>query len=338
MNTRKYKGGDKMDNDFVIENLKSILNSRPIKYKFSVINNIDQSTTSIKYYEVIINNKDATVKKYNIDDDSCLEFKIMEISEGKFTIIIDSIFKCAPIQNYGKFILDSIKKFASDYGYYSVRIGVDVSSLNFHFDREIVLIDLYCLSILSSGESWYNRMGFYSEKNREQIIKNKLIINQPIKNVHDSTDSEGNHLITSLIDKKIKKYLRLSKIPECYRIMDSYENFNILYNFILEKINKTGNDTIEDVFKGLDKFIRINCDSIQKTCNENLDYSTMKNISCFIEFMFHLLELEYHKRDLDYIVPIYNAKSSRLTKRKNNSHKKTKKQVTFLGKKRNNTI
>ena len=118
-----------MDNDFVIQNLERILNSRPIKYEFSVINNIKISTTSIKYYEVIINNKHEDeydiLTNYNIDDDSCLQFKIMEIAEGKFTIIIDSIFKCAPIQNYGNFILDSIKEFASNYGYYSVRIGVD---------------------------------------------------------------------------------------------------------------------------------------------------------------------------------------------------------------------
>ena len=162
----------------------------------------------------------------------------------------------------------------------------------FNFDKEgnneVVFINLYCLTILSTGESWYNRMGFYSEINREQIIKNKLIINQPIKNVYYLTDSEGKNSIISLIDKKFKRYLGdPSRIPECYRIIDSNENFRRLYDFILQRTHKTGDDTIEDVFKEIYKYIRRNCDSIEKTCS--VDYSTIKNISCFIEFMFNFL-------------------------------------------------
>lgn len=162
--TKKYRGGKKIvfsaEPSNVISDLKDILNSRPIIYNFDINYNDSYKT----YYVSIENSNDFNLKEYNESEDHCLSFQIKEI-KGLKIIYIETIYKCAPIKNYGIFILDSIKEYAKNFGFYSVIIGSDASSLEFHLINvngrmKSLFINLSYLSILSTGESWYNRMGF----------------------------------------------------------------------------------------------------------------------------------------------------------------------------------
>ena len=68
-------------------------------------------------------------------------------------------------------------------------------------------------------------------------------------------------------------------IPICYKIINSYGEFKKLYNFILNITNKTGTNSIQEVFQEITNFIRTNCDSVNEICS--IDYFTLQKISCF---------------------------------------------------------
>lgn len=102
---KKYKGGyedERLNDNFIIDNFKEILNERPLKYEFDIkkikIFGQDEFAVFIKY-------KDEENEKYNYDNEYCVTFKIIN-SENNLTIFIDTIYKCAPISNYGNFILN----------------------------------------------------------------------------------------------------------------------------------------------------------------------------------------------------------------------------------------
>jgi hypothetical protein len=318
--TNKFRGGDNdllLDSNYIINNLKDTLNDKPLKYKFDI-------RVNKKNYEVFIYNEDTS--DYNPDEDPCLEIKFKKDING-VSIIVNLINKCAPIRNYGVFILNSLKEFAERFGYYSVIIGLDVSYLGFMFDNKPdIIIELAFLSILSTGESWYNKMGFYNPLNMEQIQDNKYKISLPIGELDDSIK------ITEFIDDTIKYYknkLRLKKLPICYQTINSYGTFRQLYNFILDITNKTDNDTIQNVFKELYAFIKNNCDTINKICS--VDYDTIQKISCFINFVYEFLDIKYERSLLEYITLNQKAGKKRNNKtrkyyikkiNKNNLHKK----------------
>jgi len=304
--TKKYKGGNNdllLDDNYIINNLKDVLNDKPLKYKFDI-------TRDEKNYDVFVYNEDT--KDYNPDGDPCLTIQFKTVPNG-VSIKVELLNKCIPIKNYGVFMLNSLKEFAEKFGYYSVIIGTDVSYLEFKFqDKNDVIIELAYLSILSTGESWYNRMGFYNSFNTEQIEDNKRKISFPIGELDDSIK------IIEFIDNEIKYYkqLRVKKLPICYQIISSYGNFRELYNFILDITRKTGTDTIQDVFKSLYKFIRDNCDTDSKKCN--VDHDTMQKISCFINFIYNFLDIKYESSLLVYVSLIQKSGKKPYNKTKTN--------------------
>ena len=155
--TKKYKGGEGYENlllfdKFIKNNLKNILNNRSEKYKFDIkIEKLNED----KYYNIFIENEDNITREYNPDNDSCLTITFNKTQEG-ISIKVDMIYKCAPINNYGNFILESIKEFATKYGYYSIIIDTDSSYLDLYFnidgEKRNITIKLYYLSILSTGK------------------------------------------------------------------------------------------------------------------------------------------------------------------------------------------
>ena len=316
--TKKYRGGEGyenllLDDNYIIDNLKNILNERPLKYKFDIKL---REKYGYSYYNIFIENEDNITREYNPDDEPCLSFKFYKSQEG-ISIYVNSINKCAPIKNYGNFILESIKEFATKYGYYSIIITSDGSNLEFNFDvdgkQETIFIDLPYLSILSTGESWYNRMGFYTAINKEQIEDNLKKISQDIGDIDDSIN------IINFINNKYDEYKnRENRIPVCYKLVNSYGKFRELYNFILNITKKTDTNSIQEVFQELSNYIKMNCNTITKTCS--IDYETMKKIDCFIQFVFLLLELKYKATGLIYYVP----RTSGGKKRKNTKAKKRK--------------
>jgi len=330
--TRNHNGGGNalMDDEFVINNLSFILNSRPIKYDFIVEN---YKTTiinpTIKYFQVVANDKNGSNSlNLSIFGGFCLIFSITEGPRG-FTIIIHNLEKCAPISNYGTFILNSLKEFASKYGYYSIKIETDVALLIFQCeDKKQIYIPLSELSILATGESWYNRMGFYAPTNKAEEDYNSFIFHKQIEdidNIPDLTDFiNTQHGINP--SPNIKKVLD----KECLKMIENYRTFKSIYGVILKITNKKGTDTIQSVFLELYKFIRKNCDEVNRICSVN--YTMMKEISCFIEFMFAFLNIQYSIHDLEYIVPSYNTSQKGKgigTKRKRKTNNKTKKQFLY---------
>lgn len=296
---KKKRGGNgemPLNDDSLIYNLKEILNERPLKYKFDIKK---QKSYGVDSFEVYIENNDKEISKYNVDNEFCVVFSIVHFPEG-FYIFINTIFKCAPISNYGIFILDSFKEFARKFGYYGILIGSDGSSLEFYVDnngvKEIIDINLAELSILSTGESWYNRMGFYTPINKEQIQDNLYKIG---KNIQD-LDNED---IIGFIDKTLSKYrgAREKYLPDCFKSINSYGKFHELYDFILNLTDKKGSDSIQEVFQEINNIIKNNCNSLTKICS--LDYETMKKIICFINFVYKLLDIKYNATSLVYIVP-----------------------------------
>jgi len=325
-----FKGGVNnqvlLNNDSVINGLTDILNGRPLKYKFDIKKRI--SFGNEEYYVFIQNNEGLDPIKYNSRDRPCLTFDFINGPRGG-SIFINMLTKCAPIKNYGNFILNCIKEFAERYSYYSILIGSDGSDLPFTFivngEEKEIYIDLAYLTILSTGESWYNKMGFYNELNREQIEENKYKISQNIGSIDD------NIRIIEKIDNKLQRFRgKEDRIPICYKMISSYGEFSKLYNFILGITDKTDTNSIQEVFQEITNIIKNNCDSVNETCN--IDYLTLQKISCFIEFVYELLNIKYKATSLEYIVPInnYNVKSGKSIKKKHKSNNKTRKQ--------NNTI
>lgn len=331
--TKKYRGGNTkylLDNDFVISNLKETLNERPFKYKFNIKKNISYGRPTL---EVYIENPDDITKNSNPDDDPCLSIILYNTKEGA-SIAINTLNKCIPINNYGNFMLNSVKEFAKKYGYYSVIITSDGSTLDFRFKDDngkinYIYIDLAILSILSIGESWYNKMGFYTPINREQIEDNTYKIRQDIGDIDEPSK------IINLIDQNLTPYkTRQDRTPVCFKMINSYGKFRELYNFILDLTKKTDTNSIQDVFKEIYNIIKNNCDTNTNTCR--IDYETMLKIDCFIMFMYNLLDIKYKATSLMYIVPTNNyivprnnynvksGKSRRIKKRKTKTSSRRK--------------
>lgn len=316
--TKKYKGGgdfdERLDENFIINNLSEILNERPIKYIFGVKK---EEHYGIVNFLVYIKNIDEEIEKYTAypHDDPCVAFTVKSLKED-FTIFINTINKCAPISNYGNFILDSFKKFATKFGYDSVIISVDASVLQLYLDdngsEKYLEINLAYLSILSTGESWYNRMGFYDPKNVEQKQDNLYKIRQNIQDIDDTVK------IIDLIDEVLKMYKgRANRIPECYKLVNSYGKFKELYNFILNLTAKTDTNSIQEVFKQIANIIKTKCNTTEKSCH--LDFQTMQKISCFINIVTILLDIEYKASVLTFKVT-HNGSSG--GKRKNKTKMK----------------
>lgn len=320
--TKRYKGGGendiRLDDNFIINNLSEILNERPIKYIFGVKK---EEHYGIVNFLVYIKNIDEEIEKYNLDDDPCVAFRIINLKEG-LSILINSINKCAPISNYGNFILNSFKEFAIKFDYYSVVITSDGSVLQFYLDddgiEKYLEIDLSYLSILSSGESWYNRMGFYTPVNVEQIQDNLYKIRQDIQDIDDSGK------IINLIDEEIKKYKgRDNRIPECYKLINSYGKFRELYNFILNLTKKTDTNSIQEVFQEIVQIIKTKCNTIERTCS--LNYDTIMKINCFIKFVYLLLDIKYKATGLVYKVKSRSSGGKRNKTLKNKTKKNKRK-------------
>lgn len=304
--TKKYRGGNDnnlLDDNFIISNLKNLLNDQRFKYKFD-IKKITRYGRSV--FDIFIENDDELTNSYNPNNEPCMSIIFYNINEG-ISIAINTINKCIPINNYGNFMLNSIKEFAKKYGYYSVMITSDGSTLEFNFNedgkKKYIGLDLAILSILSFGESWYNKMGFYTSINREQIQDNTFKIRQDIGDIDEPSK------IIEFINDSLKPYKnRENKTPICFKLVNSYGKFRDLYNFILDLTKKTDTNSIQEVFKEINNIIKMNCDTNTNTCK--IDYETMLKIDCFIMFMYNLLDIKYKATSLLYIVPKNTIKIS----------------------------
>lgn len=341
-NINYHKGGnneDLLNYSFIITNLKELLNERPLKYKFDIKANLHYGVSTLDVYVEKTNDES---KSYSLDDEPCLSILLYDTKEG-VSIGINTLNKCIPINNYGNFMLNSVKEFAKRYGYYSVIIISDGSTLDFKFSEngniEYIYLDLAMLSILSTGESWYNKMGFYAPISKEQIQNNIYKIHQDIGDIDEPSK------IIEFINDTLKRYRnRENKIPKCFKLVSSYGKFRELYNFILNLTKKTETNSIQDVFQEINNIIKTNCDTNTNTCK--IDYDAMLRIDCFIMFIYNILDIKYKATFLTYIVN--NNVSSRtggkylknriIRKTKNKLIKKTKRKLIKKTKRNYNKV
>lgn len=302
-----------LNNDFIINNLTDTLNSRPIPVEFIV----KKYPGYDHEYKIVPDKIEPNFSEY------CLIIKFIKLDNNNVSIYIEQLIKCSSINNFGKFFIESLKEFADKFGYYSIIIGNDISSLDFIYPEKnnlIVEINLSVLNILIFGESWYNKMGFYNAYNLDEIEFNKYIINKPISEFFDSEN------IITLIDDEI--HMRNSKSGfnrQFKKIINSYGKFHEILNLIFNITNKTEDDNIKDIFKSIYDYIKIHCDNKTKICD--VDYEIMKKISSFINFMFILLQLKYTNTHLVYHVKKrnlnqYAGKIKKIKKIKNKTHRK----------------
>lgn len=297
----KYSSENLMNKEFIINNLTDILNNRPCKYKFVVIK--ESNVSSFDIFNIFV---DSNINNEQVNNGiACLSLSFFKDERKGVSIYIQMISKCASIDGYGKKMIDLLKEFAKTYGYYSIIIGADASGLEFNFSK-VFYIDLAHLHILMTGESWYNKIGFYNEDNESEIENNKNIIKQTISEIDDTEK------IINFIDDKLKYYLRLqlryprhnpSELSKCFSSVSSYGKFRELIEFILDITNKNHDDSIQSVCKGLYNFIRKMCnsnDTILINCNMN--YETFEKINCFIQIIYLFLNLQYTSTDLKYII------------------------------------
>jgi hypothetical protein len=298
-----------LNNDFIINNLTDILNSRPISVEFIV-----KKYPGYEYeYKIVPNKIDPNFSEY------CLIIKFIKLDKNKVSIYVDQLIKCSSINNFGNFFIESLKEFANKFGYYSIIIGNDISSLDFIYpekNNSIVEINLSALNILIFGESWYNKMGFYNTDNLDEIEFNRYIINKPISDFYDSEN------IITLIDDAINMRNNKSDFFHQFKkTINSYGKFNEILNLIFDITNKTEDDKIKDIFKSIYDYIREHCDNKTKICD--VDYEIMKKISSFINFMYMLLELKYTNRHLVYYAKKINANQSAGKRKKIKNKNKT---------------
>jgi len=267
-----------MDDEFIITKFKNIFKLKT-QYKFNIVSKIKFNK---KFFILTLDEPELIIDSEKYHNKECLKFSVDE-NENGISVIVWNIFKCAPIENYGNIIIETLKEFAQKCGYYSVIIDADGSTLDFYFDvngeMENVEIDLFMLSILSSGESWYNRLGFYNNFDIENTEINKQKITYPL------------YEIDNFVKNNFQKTFYLH----------NYDQFNILCEYIINLIDVKKTDSVQYICKKISNFIRVNCDTMNKTCK--VDYNTIVKINYFLNYMYKILQIKYDGNNLEYIIP-----------------------------------
>jgi len=149
------------------------------------------------------------------NESNCITFTINQTNN---TIIIDSLDKCG--HNNGNKLLNILEQFANSIKITQIKL-LDRSHI--YFCNERYQISLSMLSILSTGKSWYNNLGYLSTNfNKEQIINNKLIEKKLIDVIKfdtlNNTIKDTITRITSNIDIDINNIT----IKELFILIKSY--------------------------------------------------------------------------------------------------------------------
>ena len=241
-------GNDKLNPDIIMQRMLDIFKRKNNRNKAKYAS-VYSSPFNFSEYNILFD--DGTYVIYNGPGpiDSCLRFMCF-YKDGLYIVQTDGISKCGGTSS-GNYILESLKLFATRYGYNKIIIPIDTSELPLDFGNttEHIMINLSGLYLLTTGETWYNKHGFYAEiftpeENMENKENNLRIINLSLndwlKNVNDK-------------DKE-KRFI-----------------FHIFSKIIREMERTMDNTSIKDIFSFIKNRIRESCD---KTCNieDKLDF------------------------------------------------------------------
>lgn len=127
----------------------------------------------VKY---IVDTEDKTYKFFVKDSDKneCLDIELTDIDGMHYIINVASLNKCA---NSGSANLHGLEQYAKALGNVS-EIKMEDTSYILLCDRHA--IPLFCLNILSSGRSWYNKQGYKSSTYTKEYQYNKRQIQKKL--------------------------------------------------------------------------------------------------------------------------------------------------------------
>lgn len=264
---------------------QSIKNENKIIYYLLVLSIYFPFTDFNIYCEPKLSFEKEYIINLMYNESNCITFTINQTSN---IITIDSLDKCG--NNNGNKLLNMIEQFANKINISKIKL---LDGSHIYFCNERYKISLSMLSILSSGKSWYNNLGYLSDNfNNEQISNNKLIEEKIITKVN----------LTNTIKETIN-----------YIINNNSNNININLNDI----------SIKQLFKLIKDYLK----TITNNCNKITDNNII-NINNLIE----LLQV-YIIYDYTLIKNISNMTAgSKKSKKKRKKVKKVKKCKTFKSK------
>jgi len=98
------------------------------------------------------------------------------VSIGEGDMHVTDVAKTSVIS--GKEILEGISKCAEEIGITLISLE-DVSSIDLYCQDKSISFSLAVLKILTKGQSWYNSLGYKSFEYKQEVKKNKVILNTP---------------------------------------------------------------------------------------------------------------------------------------------------------------
>jgi hypothetical protein len=129
-----------------------------------------QSYFPVTYYNITYKYPFYEIK--DLRGDLCLTFGIDDTAE----MYVESIDKCSGTA--GNDIVQRIVWFAKSYGCRKINL-VDAARLIVGISRKNTYckFKIYLLSILTTGQSWYNKFGFVSDNYENEVANNRNLMN-----------------------------------------------------------------------------------------------------------------------------------------------------------------
>ena len=186
--------------------------------------------TIVQEYSVI-----KISKKDPVSD--CIQFKIMDDH-----IWIKSLNRCGEIS--GPILLDNIYKLA--------QLLSNIQNIQL-YDESYILkcnkrISLKTIKILTTGQTWYNKLGYKSKNYEEELISNKIIIDKPyiefIHNIHSLLITTYKKEYLTQIDLNVENLKRIDEnntycLSQKEALTDKVDEYSIgEKNYLEQEIDK----------------------------------------------------------------------------------------------------
>jgi hypothetical protein len=173
-------------------------------------NNIYNFFTNDLYYVKNVNDNEYTIKTKNNEECLTIHFLLDNIR-------IEKLSKCG--ENSGTYLLNKIEDLAKSMKHIHYITLLDTSEVKMYDCN----IDLAILKILTEGESWYNKWGYFSNDYENEKIHNAEYINMEFDKLISScrnaietylkiTNRENIIETIGLLENKIKKKTKMLKI------------------------------------------------------------------------------------------------------------------------------